>query len=209
MGQGYFYTLSAIAQSFAAIIALDAIFVVFKLQHIQNTIENLFVQVRRLRVRDLNNDAHDTISERGYERDVEGLTEEELSTWLQNGKIASNLPRIELKKRALKSAMNNVCRHRRRTMNWFHITLMFDSLTILASLVLLPWGSTWRPCLHYVVIILILILSCIALISTMHAITITIGYRGFAFMNNIFSSLSKRAWLTKYANKLFGTEMYD
>jgi hypothetical protein len=41
MLQGYFYTLSAIAQAFAAIVALNAVFVIYKFQLLKNQRDEL------------------------------------------------------------------------------------------------------------------------------------------------------------------------
>lgn len=50
MDEGYFYTLSAIAQSFAAIIALSAIFVIFKLQALKNQRAEMIRKLSNLRL---------------------------------------------------------------------------------------------------------------------------------------------------------------
>jgi heme exporter protein D len=53
MGDGYFYTLSAIAQSFAAIIALSAVFVIYKLQVLKNQQTELIKKLRNIKLRDM------------------------------------------------------------------------------------------------------------------------------------------------------------
>ena len=53
MGDGYFYTLSAIAQSFAAIIALNGVFVLYKLQLLRSRRDELYARLQELWVEDL------------------------------------------------------------------------------------------------------------------------------------------------------------
>ena len=50
MAEGYYYTLSAIAQSFAAIVALNAVFVIYKLQLLRNQRNELILTLRQLLV---------------------------------------------------------------------------------------------------------------------------------------------------------------
>jgi hypothetical protein len=48
MENGYFYTLSAIAQSFAAIVSLYAIFAIYKLQILKNEKNELIIRLKNI-----------------------------------------------------------------------------------------------------------------------------------------------------------------
>jgi hypothetical protein len=210
MGNGYYYTLSAIAQSFAAIIALNTVFVVFRLQLVQNTFESLFSEVRKLIVRDKTGGINDTPSIMLMTREVDTWTKKELCGWLVKGKIESNRlsqPRIEAKRNALNKEMKKIHRHRHDIMNWLYVTLILNSITILISLILLPLGNIRCGIFQHIVISVVLVFGAFTLCSTINAIIITIGGGKGTFVSDILVFLLRLFGSGEFASKLEKTKL--
>jgi len=83
MGDGYFYTLSAIAQSFAAIIALNSIFVIYKMQLLNNRSNDLLTQLRMLRFKEFGGSSGFK-TDRDRAKDwINSITNQDLLKWAE------------------------------------------------------------------------------------------------------------------------------
>lgn len=91
MEQGYFYTLSAIAQSFAAIIALNGIFVIFKLQALTNQRNELVLQLKTLLYKDMGGGSGFDADRKAAFEKIESYSEKDFLAWGENGKGQSSI----------------------------------------------------------------------------------------------------------------------
>lgn len=180
MGDGYFYTLSAIAQSFAAIVALHAVFVIYKLQTLKIQRDDFFKELRDIVYRKSvrSGVAPDTAHVR-----VERMSNEDVLNKART--IAAEHPKYadRIQETLDRIGKNDSCR--RSIARWLKNTLAFNGTTIVSSLFLLPWKNLFPLVLQYIVMIMVLLLSLFALLTTIHAILITIGY-GIPIISKIF-----------------------
>jgi len=167
MGDGYFYTLSAIAQSFAAIIALNGIFVIFKLQALTNQRNELVLQLKTLLYKDMGGDS-------GFDKDrkiarerIEAYSEKDLLVWAEKIKGQSSIVVekstivAELKK--TEGIYNNVIRV-------FRIPLIINGSVIAFSILFLILKTLWNCIPSYIILAGGGLLSLFALYLTVHSI---------------------------------------
>jgi heme exporter protein D len=178
MGDGYFYALSAIAQSFAAIIALNAIFVVYKLQAIAGLHRELLKQARLLWALKQQPMGAGTTFEQ-YRTESERLTDEYMINWLKEEKGRTDI--IERKKKIDDELTNNGIL-RNSIFYWFKRTLIANGIVVSLSLILLPWRNYFGSRLLNIFVGFMLVLCCVVLFITIHAVLITTGLKGFGFM---------------------------
>lgn len=188
MAEGYFYTLSAVAQSFAAIVALNAVFVIYKLQLLRNQRNELILTLRQLLVqkedptgligpRDRASDrvvrmtenqvleeCRDIVNKKGIFSD---RFKEQLDLFDKNGQFSKNITK------------------------WFRRTLLFNSITILVSLALLPWKNLFPNFLQCILVVIVFLLVIFALLLTIHAILFTIELPGLMIIDRIFGKKNK------------------
>jgi hypothetical protein len=166
--QGYFYTLSAIAQAFAAIVALNAVFVVYKLQLLKNQRNELIKELRRLL----------------EQQNRWSVTQIEMWTNQQVLDRSGGIPGSKKTSKALdqnESVSDNITK-------WLKITLVFNVTTIMFSLILLPWGGLISDFFKDIVLIGILILALFSLLITVNAILITLESGELKLISKIFES---------------------
>ena len=162
MTYGYFYTLSAIAQSFAAIVSLYAIFVIYKLQLLRNQSNELFNRLRKMLFNEMKKPTFDKLRE--VEIDVNAMSEAELSNWAKSSEKAEVIySEIKL----IKRVSSNI-------ISLFKKTLIINGITIAFSLICLPWGNFIPTAFPVLILIIALGLSLSALYLTINAIWITI-----------------------------------
>jgi len=166
MTQGYFYTLSAIAQAFAAIVALNAVFVIYKLQLLKNQQNELIMELRRLH-----------IQERG------GLSGQ-VNMWTDL-QVLNNSRGIASCKKPLKR-FNETKKLSENIAKWLKITLVFNVVTIIQSLVFLPWGGLLPDYLKSIILTEILFFALLSLLITVHAILITLESGKLSIISKIF-----------------------
>jgi len=185
MGDGYYYTLSAIAQSFAAIVGLNAIFVVYILQLLRNHRAELFNKIRQLkRMVMVEGRRRYPVQVELIEDEINRLSEESLLAWADSTKEAKGDIR-KLAKNVLKEIENRKG-FSNQIFYWLKITLLLNGFTIVLSLVLLPWKQLFPNCLQYALLLIVLLLSIFALFVTIHAILVTIELGGLSIINKIF-----------------------
>lgn len=179
MAEGYFYTLSAIAQSFAAIIALNAIFVVFKLQTIADLYNELFKQARQWWIREKSGPLGTGSTFEQYKTDSERLSEKDLRHWLKPEKSTGD---IVDQKANINDQIENNDNFKKNIYYWFKRTLVTNGTVIILSLILLPLRNCFCSTLQWFLIGLILFLSCFVLLITIHAVLITAGFKGLRYI---------------------------
>jgi len=179
MGDGYFYTLSAVAQSFAAIVGLNAIFVVYKLQGIANLCRALLQQTRRWWVREQAGPAGAGLTYEQYKTQSERLTDDDLRNWLKEHTGPTNI--VDQKKK-IESELMKCDTLKKSIFYWFKRTLMTNGIVIALSLISLPWRNYLSCPLRIIIVGLVLVLSCIVLLITIHAVLVTTGLKGLNFL---------------------------
>lgn len=179
MGDGYYYTLSAIAQSFAAIIALNAIFVIYKLQTIREQYNDLFKQIRQWWVRETAGPMGAGTTHQQYTTEAERLLENTLRHWLKErngqGEIVDH-------KNKLNEKIENIDNLKRNIFYWFKRTLIANGFVIISSLILLPLRNFMSNELQITMIVLSVLLSYFVLVITIHSVLITAGFKGLRHM---------------------------
>lgn len=179
MGDGYFYTLSAIAQSFAAIIALNAVFVIYKLQTISNLYNELFKQARQWWVRENSGPCRVGVTFEQYKTESDRLSEKDLRHWLKQRNGQRDI--VEQKKK-INDKIETNDNLKRKIFYWFKRTLISDGIVIASSLILLPLRDCFQPMFQGITIAIILFASCITLAITLHAVLITAGFKGLRYV---------------------------
>lgn len=186
MGDGYFYTLSAIAQSFAAIIALNAIFVIYKLQIIKNQRQELMKKLVDLKLEDMIK--KDSWSREDAVSESNRFTENFLLQWASDNRGSCDMIS---RKTGVFNDIDENAHFSKMILGWLKKTLLLNGTAILLSLILLPWKYLFPEFLQIVFLILILILSLFALLVTIHAILVTVKLGGIPVIENIFGKKSK------------------
>jgi len=181
MTQGYFYTLSAIAQAFAAIVALNAVFVIYKFQLLKNHRNELFVQLRQLLLREGKLPAVE----------IENMTDEEILSFSRGVKdgyvnIVKRFKETIMAFDQNKSISENITK-------WLKISLKFNVVTIMLSLILLPWGGLLPDYLKSIILIEILFFSLFSLLITVNAILITLESGNLPLISGIFNQKSGKS----------------
>jgi hypothetical protein len=180
MTQGYFYTLSAIAQAFAAIVALNAVFVIYKFQLLRNQHAESIMELRRLHRQ----------RRRGLSVQVEMWTDQEVLN--VSRKIADGEEELSKRFKEKLKAFDKIKIFSRDITEWFKITLKFNIATIILSLVLLPLGGLFPNYLKSIVLVEILFLSLLSLLVTVHTILITLESGELTLISRIFESEKKQ-----------------
>jgi len=174
MTQGYFYTLSAIAQAFAAIVALNAVFVIYKFQLLKNHRNELFVQLRQLLLREGKLPAVE----------IENMTDEEILSFSRGvkGGYSNIVKRFKETIMAFdqnRSISENITK-------WLKISLKFNVATIMLSLIFLPWEALFPDYLKSIILIEIQVFAIFSLLITANAILITLESGKLSFISKIF-----------------------
>ncbi|MCK4395483.1 hypothetical protein KAW96_02690 [candidate division WOR-3 bacterium] len=172
MAEGYYYTLSAVAQSFAAIVALNAVFVIYKFQLLRNQRNELILTLRQLLVQ--KEDPHGLPGPRDRASDrVVRMTENQ---------VLEECRDIVNKKGVFSDRFNEQLdlfdkngQFSKDIIKWFKRTLWFNGTTILLSLIFLPWKNLLPNFLQCIILGIVLLLSICALLVTIHAILFTLG----------------------------------
>jgi hypothetical protein len=181
MGDGYFYTLSAIAQSFAAIIALNAVFVIFKLQTLKNQRAELIKKLSNLRLEDMIKNGK--WKEEAAVSDQNRWTEDFLLNWaLDKGGMGDMADR----KNRIHQNVQKGDRFRKGILQWLKRTLLLNGGIIILSLFLLPWGKFIPDDPKCVFVLCILALAAFALAVTVHAILFSVELGGLPIIEKIF-----------------------
>ena len=181
MGEGYFYTLSAIAQSFAAIVALNAVFVIYKLQMLRHQHTESFNKLRKLWYYDILR--KDEMDRNRASNELNRLTEEELSTWADNPPGAYG--DIKEKAKKILKEINDIKQFSKKVTNWLKITMLLNGFIILCSLILLPWRDSFLILTQRTILIVIVCFSGFAILTTIYAILVTIELGGLPIIAKI------------------------
>ena len=189
MGDGYFYALSAIAQSFAAIVALNAIFVIYKLQLLKNRRDEVIKKLRQL----YRQEKSQHQSPRNL-RDISSkqeamMTDEQILSFARGyTKGPSDLVK---KFNGTRELFDKIEKFVTEITKWFKRTLWFNGTTILLSLILLPWKNLFPNFLQCILVVIVLLLVIFALLLTIHAILFTIELPGLMIIDRIFGKKNK------------------
>jgi len=183
MGDGYFYTLSAVAQSFAAIIAVNGMFVIYKLGILKSRRSELISKLRFLRQKEMGGDSGFVKNCKHGRELVDRFSNEDLIHWVLDNSGRSD---IVAEKKRIGKEINNCNQLSGRIIHWFRLPLIINACTIIFSLFLLPWKNVIPCFLEYIFIICVLILSLLALSVSVHSVLVTIELRGFSFIERIF-----------------------
>ena len=181
MGDGYFYTLSAIAQSFAAIITLYAVFVIFKLQALKSQRSELIKKLSNLRLEDMIKNENWT-----KEAAVSGQnrwSEDYLLNWASGKGGIGDMPD---RRNEIHQNVQNCDRLRKGILQWLKRTLILNGSIIILSLFLLPWGKFIPDDPKCIFVLCILALAAFALAVTVHAILFSVELGGFQIIEKIF-----------------------
>lgn len=171
MMQGYYYTLSAIVQAFAAIVSLYAIFVIYKLQVIRTHRESLIEKLKNLWLKSIKKvRSKSELYESDYEF-INEMPEESLLKWAIDKSGPGNIPRL---KEDVYHQIKTTEDFSREIISLFKRTLIINGITITFSLICLPWGNFIPTALPVLILIIALGLSLSALYLTINATWITI-----------------------------------
>lgn len=174
MTQGYFYTLSAIAQALAAIVALNTVFVIYKFQILKNQRDELFMQLRQLLLRDGKLPAVE----------IENMTDEEVLSFSRG--ITGGYVNILKRFKETLIAFDQNIGFSKNISKWVKLTLSFNIATIMFSLVFLPWGGLISDLTKYFILGLTLLSAVFSLLVTVNAILITLESGELTFISKIF-----------------------
>lgn len=172
MGDGYFYTLSAIAQSFAAIVALYAIFVIYKLQLLRNQRAEVFNKLKDLKLKDIRRGMRYNINDTVHRLKVSTMSEKDLLNWAANP--SGVIDEITTMARETFNEIRAVDEFHKVIIYLFKRTLIINGITIAFSLICLPWGTFLPTALPVLILIIALCLSLAALAVTIRAIWLTV-----------------------------------
>lgn|GEM_PF-3187113 len=188
MGDGYFYTLSAIAQSFAAIVALNAVFVIYKLQLLKNESVELIKKLRKIYIQ---NSSPEPGSGRIFASDrVDRMTDEEVLSFAK-GFTGGRSDLVNKNKETLRLHKINA-QFSKDITKWFKRTLLFNGSTVLLGLILLPWKNLLPNSVRYIILGIVLLLAVLALLLTIHAILFTLESGGISVIRRIFVKKAER-----------------
>lgn len=171
MAEGYYYTLSAIAQSFAAIVSLYAIFVIYKLQVLRNHRKSLIEKLRKLWLKEIKRNRRKSELYESDKEFVDEICERNLLKWATNKSGPNNIPRL---KEEVYNQIKTLDNFLKGIIDLFKRTLIINGITIAFSLICLPWGNFLHTVLQVLILITALGLSLGALITTLRATWITI-----------------------------------
>lgn len=162
MAQGYFYTLSAITQAFAAIVSLYAIFVIYKLQLLRNQSSELFNRLRKMLFNEMKKPTFENLRE--AEIRLNAMSEEDILIWARSSEKAEGIY-DEIK--IIEVFSSNIIGLLKRT-------LIINGITIAFSLIWLPWCNVLPIGLRIFIIIIAIGLAISTLYKTIKAIWLTI-----------------------------------
>ena len=170
MISGYFYTLSAIAQSFAALIALTAVFVIYKLQFHRNQRDNLIGEMRSLIIQQrLGGRSPITGSKEIIAWNVSKMTKKEvldLARGITGGESDLYQKFIEV----LKEFDNNM-HLKEKIIKTFKYSSKANCYTVILSLILLPWGKFFSFLTQASILVLLILFSIFSIFITFKSIT--------------------------------------
>lgn len=194
MGDGYFYTLSAIAQSFAAIIALSAVFVIYKLQVLKNQHTELIKKLRNIKLRDMTK--YHSFSREVAVDELDRMTDESLLNWAESPSGVLNI--VDVARKTFSEI--KIIEHFSRVVipHWIKITLATNVTTIVFSLVLLPWKNL-ISFFQYIVLVITLGFSILSLFVTVQAVLTIIEMGRFSVVSNVVICFLKSLNLAKFA----------
>ena len=175
MEQGYFYTLSAIAQSFAAIIALNGIFIINRIQILKSRYGDLLTKLRFLRQIDLGGDSGFEKDREQAERLVSYFSDKDLLAWADEhsgrGDVVSD-------KKAVKSEILQNDETVNKLIHWFRAPMILNMVVIAFSLVMLPIKQTIPPDYQFLPITISIIVGLVALCTTARSIFLALNFKG-------------------------------
>lgn len=184
MSDGYFYTLSAIAQLFAAIVVLNAVFVIYKFQLLKSQRDELIKQLRQLWLQE-KSPYKSPYSERNKAAEqVDMMTDENILSFCR-GVTDGRSEIVKRFKETLEAFDANNSLSEKIT-KWVKVTLILNTTTILLSLLFLPWKNLIPNFLQYTLLIIVLSVSIFALFVTIHAILITLESGELSLISKIF-----------------------
>lgn len=179
MGDGYYYTLSAIAQSFAAIIALNGVFVIYKARALQSRRDELFNRLQQLWMEELINGSGYSQDHARAERELKRITIATILNWA--GKH-SGRGEIVMEKEKILSEYDWIEQFSKMIIQYFRTPVIFNGITIMISLALLPWRSIMPCFLQYTFVIVLLLWCFVSLLITLHSVFITLEQRGIGLV---------------------------
>lgn len=171
MANGYFYTLSAIAQSFAAIISLYAIFMIYKFRSIRDERNSSFEKLRELRLKQLTLRRRDREFYDGHYEFVYNTSDAQTIKWAKNGSGSNDIPR---RKEEIANNIEKLDKFSKQLIYLLKVILILNGVTIAFSLICLPWGNFLPTALPVLVLVIALSLGLVALYRTIKAIWFTI-----------------------------------
>lgn len=169
---GYYYTLSAIAQSFAAIVSLYAVFVIYKLQLLRNQRTELTNRLKDLKLKDIRRGVPYNIPDTVHRLRVTTMSEKDLLNWAENP--SGVIDEITAMAEVTSNEIRTVDEFQKVIIYLFKRTLIINGTTIAFSLLFLPWKNFLYDFLQLLILIIVLCLSLTALVVTMRTIWITI-----------------------------------
>lgn len=170
MNNGYFYTLSAIAQSFAALIALTAVFVVYKLQFHRNQRDNLIGEMRGLIIQQkLGGRSPLTGSKEIIAWNVNKMTKKEVLDFARE--IAGGESELSRKFNEVLKEFDNNMNLKDKIISSFKYSSKANCYTVILSLILLPWGKFFLFLTQTSILILLILFSIFSIFITFKSIT--------------------------------------
>jgi len=177
MGDGYFYTLSAIAQSFAAIVALNSIFVIYRLQLLRNRSNDLLTQIRRLRFREFGGASGVDSERKRAEAWTSSATDQDLLEWAETYKGDSD---IVAQNRSIAHEYNSNNNSIKGTIDLFKTPMIFNSIIIAVSFILLSSKERLLALTRSIELIVwgVVLLGLIGLLITIYSVFKTVSTNG-------------------------------
>jgi hypothetical protein len=172
MGNGYFYTLSAIAQSFAAIVALNGIFIISSIQMLRTRRGDLLTKLRFLRRTEMGGDSGFQADREQAKRLVSYFSDNDLLVWADEHSGRSD---IVADKEAVKTEITQNDRMVNKLIGWFRAPMIINMIVIAISLVMLPLKQQIPPEYQFIPIVLIILFGLIALYTTAHSIFLSLN----------------------------------
>lgn len=171
MENGYFYTLSAIAQSFAAIVSLYAIFVVYKLQILKEEKSDKFAELRKVMLKERRYSSGSKGPHEYDEEYVHSFSEKDLIHWAKRNSGRNDIIREKTKVCDKIESLNNL---KTQILNIFKKILITNGITIGFSLIFLPMKDILPNGMPNFILLIAIIVAISSLYKTIEAIWITV-----------------------------------
>jgi hypothetical protein len=169
LGDGYYYALSSIAQSFAAILALNGVFIIYKIQSLIERKRSALSNLRSILYKDLGGDSGHPEDRRRAKEISPSYDDQQLLKWALNEKGEKDI--IQQKKAMLNEY--DICDIMLTKIKvLLRAPLIINGVVLSVSLVLIPIKNYLNNMIENIIIILIVLFALIAVTINVKSILV-------------------------------------